>query len=89
VTGPVESPLAAQRRLLLEQMGTQRVRIAHQIAAAGGAHGGFPRSVTVRWLMQEPELVTKLVGRVAGGRIASAVPATLLLIRFLRSAAIL
>jgi hypothetical protein len=79
-------PLAEQRRLLREQLGAHRLRLAGQLAPAGNARGDYPRSVTVRWLIQEPELVARVVERVAGGRVAAAVPAVLVLIRFLRSA---
>ena len=85
-SGPL-APLAEQRRLLREQMGTQRQVLAQDLAAAG-VGGGYPRSITMRWLIQEPELVARLVKRAAGGRVAAAVPVVLILARFLRSAVV-
>jgi hypothetical protein len=80
--------LAEQRRLLRDELGAQRQRLAQQLAAAaaGGLGSGYPRSVTMRWLMDEPALVTKLVQRLVGARVAGAVPAVLAVARFLRSA---
>lgn len=78
------TPLAGQRQALREQLGLQRARLAR--ALAGGGNGGYPRSITVRWLIQEPELVTRLAAKVVGGRVAAAVPVVLVLVRFLRTA---
>jgi hypothetical protein len=83
VTAESRVPLAEQRRLLRAQLGTQRQRLSDQLAAAGRPREGFPRSVTVRWLIREPELVSRLVGGIAGRRVAAAMPSVLLLVRFL------
>ena len=78
--------LAGQRHALREQLRVQRQTLALELTAAGGTGARYPRSVTMRWLIREPELVAKLAGQVVGGRIAAAVPAVLILARFLRSA---
>ena len=78
--------LAGQRHALREQLKVQRQVLEQELAAAGGVGGGYPRSVTMRWLIREPELVGKLVGQVVGGRAAAAIPAALIFVRFLRSA---
>ena len=86
----VATPLAEQRRALREQLGLQRLKLAHELAPdadAGGNGGRYPRSITMRWLIQEPELVTRFVERIEGARVAGAGPATLTFIRFLRSTA--
>lgn len=80
------TPLAEQRRALREQLGTQRARLARDLAAGGAGEGGYPRSITVRWLRREPELVKKLATRLVGVRMAAAAPVILTLARFLHSA---
>lgn len=80
-----ELPLAEQRRRLREEMAQQRSRLALRLGTVGRTPGRYPRSHTVRWLMSEPELIAGLVSRVAGKRAARAMPAVLLLARFLRS----
>lgn len=76
--------LAEQRRVLREQLVAQRQVLARDLVA--GVSGGYPRSVTLRWLMQEPELVARVIERVAGGRVAAALPTALLLARALARA---
>ena len=90
MSADIPASLAAQRHALQEQLRVQRQALAVELTAAGGAGGGgYPRSVTMRWLIREPELVGKLVGQVAGGRAAAAIPAVLLVVRLLRSAIVL
>jgi hypothetical protein len=86
VSVPAAPPLAEQRRVVREQLRAQRLTLSRDLDAAGSGASGYPRSVTVRWLIQEPELVARIVGRIAGGRVAAAVPGALLFVRFLRSA---
>lgn len=81
-----QASLAGQRYALREQLRVQRQVLALELAAAGGTGGSYPRSVTMRWLIREPELVAKLAGQVVGGRVAAAIPAVLILVRFVRSA---
>ena len=86
----VTTPLGEQRRQLREQLGLQRLKLAHELVAdadTGGIGGRYPRSITMRWLIQEPELVAKFIERIVGARVASAVPVALTFMRFLRSAA--
>lgn len=78
--------LAGQRHALREQLRVQRQALALDLTTAGGTGARYPRSVTMRWLIREPELVAKLAGQVVGGRVAAAIPAVLLFVRFLRSA---
>lgn len=77
--------LAGQRRALREQLKAQRRALARELAAADDIGDGYPRSVTMRWLIREPELVGKLVGQIAGARTAAALPVVLLLVRLLHS----
>jgi hypothetical protein len=86
VSAGAEIPLAEQRRALREQLGAQRVRLARDLADGGAGGGGFPRSVTLRCLIQEPELVARVVRQVVGGRVVAAIPAALSLLRLVRSA---
>ena len=81
--GPVS--LAGQRQALQQQLQAQRQVLSRELTAAGGASGGYPRSVTMRWLIREPELVGTLVGHIAGRRAAAAIPAVFLAVRLLRS----
>lgn len=71
--------LAGQRHVLREQLRVQRQLLALELVPSAG----YPRSITMRWLIREPELVGKLVGRVAGRRAATAMPAVLLAVRLL------
>ena len=79
--------LAEQRRELRQLLDEQRQRLAQQLASGDPAREGFPRSVTVRWLIEEPELVTSVLERILGRRVGGAVPVVLIFARFLRSAA--
>lgn len=47
----------------------------------------YPRSLTVRWLIQRPVLATQITERVAGPHAAVAIPALLLLAQLLRTTA--
>lgn len=81
--------LAGQRDALREQLRAQRQALALRLNPADGAVGGrmsnYPRSITMRWLIREPELVGKVVGHLVGGRAAAAIPAVFLVVRLLRS----
>lgn len=81
------APLNERRRVLRKQLVDQRQRLASQFAAGGVAGDAYPRSITMRWLIREPELVMRLVKRVVGRRVGSALPTVLALSRFLRSTA--
>lgn len=84
MTAPPTPTLAEQRRQLREQLATQRVALAAQMAAAD-TPGTYPRSLTMRWLM--PVLAATLARRFAGARVAAAVPVLLTLGRMWRAGA--
>jgi hypothetical protein len=82
VTDAAEPPTLSERSLALrEQLQAQRGRIAAQLGA--GAHGGYPRSVTMRVLLASPELATLLMSRVVGPRTAAALRALLIVVQAL------
>lgn len=87
MTSEDPSSLTEQRRLLREQLEVQRLRLSYQLAVSDSANDAFPRSMTLRWLIQEPELVIRIVERVAGKRAAAVMPMLLVFARFLRSTA--
>jgi uncharacterized membrane protein YqjE len=60
-----------------------RAELSRHLAVLDGTDHGFPRSVAMRWLIREPELVARLVERVAGARAARALPAALIAVRLL------
>ena len=57
MTAP-DMPLAEQRQVLRGQMWLQRQRIAHSLVPAERAV--FPRSVTMRLVMQHPQMLAQL-----------------------------
>lgn len=80
-----EAPtLAGKRDRLRTLMAAQRERIATQMVAAD-RKGSFPRSLTMRWLIQEPRLVAAAVSKVVGRRAAMTVPVVLSVARLLRT----
>ncbi|HUR39533.1 MAG TPA: hypothetical protein VM240_00010 [Verrucomicrobiae bacterium] len=76
--------LAGRRIRLRALMAAQRKRIGTQLAATD-LPGTYPRSLTMRWLMQEPRLVAAAVSKVIGRRAAMAVPIMLSVARLLRT----
>lgn len=66
------SSLAEQRLALRGQLRAQRLDVAMQLFASR-VRGDFPRSVTMRVLMRQPELVGRLVALIAGARLAGVV----------------
>lgn len=81
------APLGERRRDLRQQLAAQRERLALQLAAGGAAGDGYPRSITMRWLIREPELMVRLLKKVLGRRVGGALPTVLALSRFLRATA--
>jgi hypothetical protein len=79
-----ESSLADQRLAVRGQLQEQRQRIAEQLAPTGGVEGSFPRSVTMRLLLQRPELLPRLVALMARARVASSIIAILVIVLSLR-----
>lgn len=79
--------LAEQRQELRQQLQQQRARIAQQIASIRAAHTEFPRSMTMRFLLQRPALVTLLTAEMTAlllsARLVKILNATLILTRIL------
>lgn len=83
-TDDTAASLASQRDALRERLRVQR-GVLEQRLAGGGRGGSYPRSATLRWLVREPELAGKLVGRIVGRRAAVALPVVFLFVRVLHS----
>ena len=75
--------LLEQRVVLRGQLRAQRQEIAEQLFESK-AGGRFPRSMTMRVLMHQPELARRLVALVAGERFAGSVSALLIVVQMLR-----
>ncbi len=66
-TTPAETSLAQQRVLLREQMASQRQLIEFQLGPVPAERSqSYPRSNTMRFLTQRPELMKKLLGQLTG-----------------------
>lgn len=79
-------PSPEERRLALRaRLQAQRESIALQLA--GGAHRGYPRSLTMRLLLHRPALVVALVSVLVGARAAGRVHALTLGLRALTAVA--
>lgn len=74
-----EAALAAQRLALREQLRNQREQIAAQIEPGNG----YPRSITMRLILQRPELVALVVSWLAGARFAGRARGVLFGVRML------
>lgn len=59
-TTDADAALADQRRLLRRQLLAQRELIARQIDPVPGENG-YPRSMTMRFLLQRPRLIIQLL----------------------------
>ena len=77
--------LVAQRLQLQERLQAQRQDVAEQLFEAK-AGGRFPRSITMRVLVNQPELVGRLVALVAGARVGASMSALLVVVQVLRTA---
>lgn len=77
--------LVEQRLRLQERLQAQRLDVAEQLFEAK-AGGRFPRSVTMRVLVNQPELAGRLVALVAGARVGASVSALLVVVQVLRAA---
>ena len=80
-----QASLAEQRQSVRDQLQLQRQVVARQLAPPVDIQGRYPRSMTMRLLIQRPELVARLVALLAGARFAREVSAILLMIGKLRS----
>lgn len=76
--------LIAQRLDLQGQLRVQRQEIAERLFESK-ARGNFPRSITMRVLVRQPELLGRLVALVAGARFAGVVSALLVGAQLLNS----
>lgn len=86
-------PLAAQRQALRRQLLAQRQLITQQIGPVETESSGFPRSMTMRFLIRRPEPAVRLLGEFAslliGMRVLGSLPTALLLagmVRFVSTA---
>ena len=77
--------LETQRLALRVQLRDQRREVAEQLRESTTG-GGFPRSITMRVLLRQPELTGRLVALVAGARVAKSVSAVLVVVQMLRAA---
>jgi len=84
MTAGGEPSLAGQRLALRVQLQVQRHEVAEQLLASK-VRGSFPRSITLRVLMRQPELAGRLVALIAGARFAGSVSALLVVIQMLRA----
>lgn len=82
------TPLVEQRETLQRQMQAQRSRIAQRLTAGGPR--AYPRSITLRFLTQQPALATQLLVGLAtlvlGARFFKTVTTALTVARLVRSA---
>lgn len=76
-----EASLAARRLALREQLRNQRQQIAAQIES--GNRSGYPRSATMRLILQRPALVIALASWLVGARWAGRARGVLFVVRAL------
>jgi len=81
----VAPSLLEQRLALRAEIQAQRLDVAERLLRSG-ATGRFPRSMTMRLLVNQPELTGRLVSLVAGARVAGSVSALLVVVQMLRAA---
>jgi len=86
MTAEPQASLAEQRQSIRDQLQMQRQVLARQLAPPVDIQGRYPRSMTMRLLIQRPELVARLAAVLAGARFAGEVSAILLMIGKLRYA---
>ena len=79
--------LAEQRQSIRAQLRAQRQRVAERLAPVAGFQGRYPRSVTMRLLLDRPDLLARLAALISGARVAVPVRAILVLVNLLRVAA--
>jgi hypothetical protein len=78
--------LEDQRQSIRNQLQAHRLVVERQLTPPATDPNDYPRSLTMRLLIQQPELVAKLVALFAGARFAGSVPAILSLAQKLPSA---
>ncbi len=77
--------LAEQRQSIRQQLQLQRQVVAQRLAPTASTGGGYPRSMTMRFLLQRPELVTRLLKLIVGAHLASSIAPLLALLHLLPS----
>ena len=86
---PATISLIQQRETLRKRLLAQRQQLADQLQPSTEIADSYPRSVTMRFLTQQPELATRLLTGLAtllmGARLLKSMTATLALVRVLRS----
>lgn len=76
-----EAALAARREALRDQLRNQREQIATQLEADNGE--GYPRSITMRFILKRPALVIAIASWLVGARWAGRARGLLLVVRTL------
>jgi hypothetical protein len=66
MTATTDLSLIERRRLLRQQLTVQRQSIARQLDPIPEVRGGYPRSVTMRFLTRRPALMAGLLAGLAG-----------------------
>ena len=61
MTSTTDGALAEQRQTLRLQLLAQRERIAHQLGVSPSVTNGYPRSMTMRFLIRRPDLAVRLL----------------------------
>lgn len=89
MTSNTEQTLAEQRLALRTKLLTQRQLIEHKLGPLTEATGGYPRSMTMRFVTRQPALVAKLLVGVAtlflGVRIYGSITVAFSVARIVRS----
>ncbi len=84
--------LIEQREILRRKLLTQRILIARQIDPSPAESNVYPRSMTMRFLTQRPELALKLLAEFAammvGARFFRSMNTALAVARILKSASV-
>lgn len=65
MTSIADISLAEQRQVLRQRLLAQRQLIAHQLGATPAVDGGYPRSMTMRFLIRRPALAARLLAGLA------------------------
>lgn len=85
-TAPADLSLKQQRLVLRQQMTSQRLIIESQLGPLQTENTGlYPRSKTMRFMMQRPELMKKLLGLVIGASFIKSMHPVLTILKFLQS----
>lgn len=77
--------LAEQRQSIRMQLQVQRQVVAQRLTPAAATGGSYPRSLTMRFLIQRPELLARLLKLIVGARFAGSVAPLLALLHMLPS----